>query len=86
MTISAKCPGLTPFPSHIVKNLQDAYSAVERGESSTSYKPSSLESWKEEEDGVRRKSIRERAMTNKNAVYRGNKKVKAATDLDIGDS
>lgn len=83
--VAAKCPGLTPFPSHIVKDLQDARSAVERGKSSSIHEPPSPEHIKEEKDNARKKSVKDRALKNKNAVYRGDKKVKTAVDLDFGN-
>nr|XP_023018336.1 uncharacterized protein LOC111507277 [Leptinotarsa decemlineata] len=76
---SAKCPGVSAFPSTIIGDLQNAYSQFQR--------ETPAEKEEEEEGPVQAKRlIKNRAMANKNAVYRGCKKVKTAVDMNTNDS
>ncbi|KAJ8953626.1 hypothetical protein NQ314_007231 [Rhamnusium bicolor] len=74
-----KCPSLAPFTSTIIDDLNEAYSKVQMGVSSLKNK----EQIQEQTVMNIRQSIKDKAMANKNAVYRGSKQVKMATDEDM---
>lgn len=75
-----KCPLLKPFSSNLIDEIQAAY---------TSFQDSNPNSSINEETAIQtsRNSIKNKAMSNKNAVYRASKKVKTAVDTtDDNDS
>ncbi|KAG5895501.1 hypothetical protein JTB14_034817 [Gonioctena quinquepunctata] len=82
---SAKNTSISPFPSTIISDLQQAYRNFQKDETA----PMEEEVEEEGDDETtligKRTSIRNRAMANKNAVYRGSKKIKTAVDMDMNE-
>ncbi|KAJ8956263.1 hypothetical protein NQ318_014998 [Aromia moschata] len=75
---AAKCPSLAPFSSTIVEDLHAAFFDIVNNQSNEQDVESPGKSVKQQ--------IKDKAMANKNAVYRGLRNVKTAADEDLADS
>jgi len=73
-------PGLVPFQTTVIRDLEEAYQKVYMRESAVSEQ----EEPKTVVENLRltRQSVRNRALANKNAQYRGSRKVISAVDLN----
>ncbi|XP_060534034.1 snRNA-activating protein complex subunit 1-like [Cylas formicarius] len=72
------CPSLSLFPSSVIEEFDRAYDNIFGSNLKNNSTDTSVAN--------KRRSIRQKAVTNQNAVYRGSRKVLTAMDLSEGES
>ncbi|KAJ8917231.1 hypothetical protein NQ315_002248 [Exocentrus adspersus] len=75
---SEKCPGLVPFTSEIIKDVEEACAEMDKKEAGALCRAASP-------DPELVKTVKAKAVSNKNAVYRAKREVKTAVDIDFGE-